>query len=793
MNSRQPSLIRSRLILIGIVALIVIAGAVWVFGPNAPSRSLSPTPTLAPAPQITFTPPPDLGELAKQFPRLEKLLTNPALDSAYKDFLVAYESGGVEAAELLARQRGLLSDDNQIRVTLVLDTEDSTALVTELTDIGVIVRGTYRDLIDIGVPLELIAKTAESDNPGAIFDRITQLEHVIGLQLPTPKPAGAQARRSQPANLLAGFLLQARPHPDLWSPLSNRPLLSIREGRPEVGMRQQPPLSEGVATIGLPAWHATGYTGQGVKIGVLDQGFDGYRDLLGTRLPLSLTVQSFVPGTAVDGTGLTHGTAVAEIIHAAAPDAELYLAHYDGGDVSMGNAVDWLMQQGVSIISHSAGGLAAPMDGTGRDAELADQVAAAGLIWINSAGNAANQHYRGDFADSNGDLIHEFAPDKTTLGFQSDPAGLTQIILNWNDWGKGGVQDLDLFLLDADGNIIASSRNTRDSDRPPVEQILFQFDDSRTYFLTINSVNVSQPLRLDVYIHQTSNLEMADPNGSLATPADARGSLTVGAAYWRTDELEPFSSRGPTADGRIKPDLVGPDGVLSDIFAPDRFFGTSAAAPHITGAAAVVWSAFPSATADEIRQYLTTNAIDLMDPGVDAATGAGRLLLPAPPAAPTITPVPINTPVSNDTPSPVATTAPNEPPPTAPPSIISTPTPPRIATRPRPPVQPPATENGGWIGLIAIGLAAVLAGVAGWRLTRRPDRSAAPSTRSIDAAPAACLHCGRTLPADAVFCAQCGRPVGALQTVTRCAHCGRALRPGAKYCARCGHAASASS
>ena len=291
---------------------------------------------------------------------------------------------------------------------------------------------------------------------------------------------------------------------------------------------------------------------------------------------------------------------------------------------------------------------------------------------------------------------------------------------------------------------------------------------------------------------------MADPSGSLATPGDARGALTVGAAYWRTDELEPFSSRGPTTDGRIKPDLVGPDGVLNDIFAPDRFFGTSAAAPHIAGAAAVVWSAYPSATADEIKLYLTTNTIDLMEPGVDAATGAGRLLLPAPPAAPTITSTPVNTPVSKDTPAsndaPTSTYAPDRPSPTAPPSIISSPTPPRIVivtpigSRPRPPVQSSAPD-GSWIGLIAIGLAAILTGVAGWRFARRPDRPAPRSARSIDAAPLACPHCGRTLPADAVFCAQCGRPVGATHTMTRCAHCGRTLRPGAKHCARCGQAA----
>ncbi len=533
---------------------------------------------------------------------------------------------------------------------------------------------------------------------------------------------------------------------------------------------QAPLLSEGVATINALAWQAAGYTGKGIKIGILDQGFDGYRDLMGVRLPLSITAQSFVPGIAPDATGLTHGTAVAEIIFATAPEAELFLAHYDGGDVSMGNAVEWLMDQGVQIISHSAGGLAAPMDGTGRDAELADRVAAAGLIWVNSAGNAANQHYRGEFTDTTGDLIHEFAPDKTTLGFFSEPAGLTQIILNWDDWADGGTQDLDLFLIDAAGNTIASSRNTRDGNRPPVEQILYQFEDNRTYFLTINGVKVDRPLRLDIYIHQTSNLELADPNGSLATPGDAHGALTVGAAFWRTDELEPFSSRGPTTDGRIKPDLVGPDGVLSDIFAPDRFFGTSAAAPHVTGAAALVWSAYPSATADEIANTLTTNTIDLLDPGVDAATGAGRLLLPSPPAPVTITPTPLNTP------EPTVTTAPDQPSPTPPPTtVFNTPTPRRIVivtpsgSRPRPPVPPPASDNTGWIGLIAIGLAVILSGVAGWRLMRRPDRSTPPAARSINSVSVVCPHCGRTLPADAVFCAQCGRPVGATQTVTKCA------------------------
>jgi len=224
---------------------------------------------------------------------------------------VAYERGGAEAAELLARQRGLLTADNQIRVTLVLDTEDSTALVGELQRLGIVVRGTYKDLIDVGIPLELIVTTAQSEEPGQVFDQITQLEHVINMQLPSPgkpnesNPAqGGMTSATQPTNEVVGFL-----------------------------QPPEPITSEGVKVIGADKWQAAGYTGQGLKIGILDQGFDGYRDLLGRELPSRVSVKSFVPGIEVDQAGVSHGAAVAEVIHDVAPDAELVLAYYDGDQI----------------------------------------------------------------------------------------------------------------------------------------------------------------------------------------------------------------------------------------------------------------------------------------------------------------------------------------------------------------------------------------------------------------------------------------------------------------------------
>jgi subtilisin family serine protease len=107
---------------------------------------------------------------------------------------------------------------------------------------------------------------------------------------------------------------------------------------------------------------------------------------------------------------------------------------------------------------------------------------------------------------------------------------------------------------------------------------------------------------------------------------------------WQNDGLESFSSRGPTIDGRLKPDLTAPDFVSS--FAYGRFggcggqsgfAGTSASSPHAAGAAALVKGANPSFGPDELQQFLVAHAVDLGLPGPDESFGAGRLALGAPP------------------------------------------------------------------------------------------------------------------------------------------------------------------
>jgi len=158
---------------------------------------------------------------------------------------------------------------------------------------------------------------------------------------------------------------------------------------------------------------------------------------------------------------------------------------------------------------------------------------------------------------------------------------------------------------------------------------------------------------LFVYCQNCSALDHVTPEGSLSAPADAASALTVGAVdVLSPDTIEDFSSRGPTEDGRIKPDLVAPDQVSTTTYSPEPFGGTSASAPHVAGAAALVKQANPSFSPQQVKAFLEGRAVDLGSTGKDNDYGSGRLSLGA------VGPVPSPTPTATRTPTPTKTPTP---------------------------------------------------------------------------------------------------------------------------------------
>jgi len=156
--------------------ILAIAGGLYLFLFRKPSSQL----------QLILTPPTSLEELVKEFPELEPILTDARLDSVIKDFLIAYQEGGPDAAYDLAKKRGLLNKNDDLVLTLELDTTDSAPLRDELESHGIIVTAVSGNLMDIVVPMELISKSIESGNPAGLFDEISGLEHVLRIKIPIP-------------------------------------------------------------------------------------------------------------------------------------------------------------------------------------------------------------------------------------------------------------------------------------------------------------------------------------------------------------------------------------------------------------------------------------------------------------------------------------------------------------------------------------------------------------------------------------------------------------------------------
>lgn len=120
--------------------------------------------------------------------------------------------------------------------------------------------------------------------------------------------------------------------------------------------------------------------------------------------------------------------------------------------------------------------------------------------------------------------------------------------------------------------------------------------------------------------------------GSVRSPGDAHKALAIGAVDVTTRVLQCYSGRGPTADGRVKPDLLGPTNVNAASNASDTalqlFTGTSAATPNAAGATALEWEFFNQAAPGFINSVMILTGQNFSFPAFDNNNGAGLISLP---------------------------------------------------------------------------------------------------------------------------------------------------------------------
>jgi len=516
---------------------------------------------------------------------------NPKLEGILGELVDKYWQSKA-LAQGFASQRGITFQDDRVTVILVplIGEEASVIDRAKLLSYEAVIEASSQHFIRVRIPISALEKVA---------------------------------------NNVSGVSYIRLPYKPFPGDVSKETDLIFRKFNSEKTKNNSGIISEGVSVTAASEYHDSGYKGENTKIAVIDTGFINLSVAQANgELPENIVTKDF-SGTGLQATR-NHGTGVGEIVYDMAPQAQLYFIKV-ADEVDLENAKDYCIMQGIDIISHSWIWFNTNFtDGTGFVCDIANDARSYDLLWVNAAGNQARLHYQGFFQDTDGDNFHEFAlsPIDETNALEIGERCWARIFLTWDDWPVTN-QDYDLYLFDSNGNIIAQSENLQTGTQPPTEEIYIPWL-TKTYYIAIRKVSTTydSELKLHVFTNPSSRFQYYTLAHSVVSPADATGAIAAGAIDWKNWETGPqkdYSSQGPTNDGRVKPDVCGPVEVSNFTFG--IIGGTSAATPHVAGAAALILSKYPDCTASQLQATLESWAVDMGVSGEDNIYGSGRLRL----------------------------------------------------------------------------------------------------------------------------------------------------------------------
>ncbi|MFB4163314.1 S8 family serine peptidase [Alteribacillus sp. JSM 102045] len=400
-------------------------------------------------------------------------------------------------------------------------------------------------------------------------------------------------------------------------------------------------------------------TGKGIKVGIIDTGIDynhpdlhrnykgGYDFVDKDDNPLE--------GKDKEGKETMHGTHVAGIIGAngtvrgVAPEADLYMyrALGPGGQGSTEQilaAIDKAIEDEVDILNLSLG---SPINGPDwPTSEALDKAAEAGIVAVTSSGNSGPAMWSvgspgtADKAISVGASIPPLRMPKITLFNQPELSISIQPIQGTAPWqfrrdlplvdgGLGMKEDLKSIkgkavLIERGG--IPLIRKIVNARKAGADAVLIYNNVAGSFAAGTEEI---QPVPA-----VTITREHGEQLRNAIEEKDKKSSSAVLRTVLEeeTDHMAFFSSRGPvTRSWKIKPDVVAP-GVDIDSTVPHGYLalnGTSMAAPHIAGAAALLKQARPEWSPEQIKAALMNTAVALKDDSDNDyppfVQGAGRV------------------------------------------------------------------------------------------------------------------------------------------------------------------------
>ncbi|KXZ39276.1 Serine protease, subtilisin family [Alkalithermobacter thermoalcaliphilus JW-YL-7 = DSM 7308] len=209
-------------------------------------------------------------------------------------------------------------------------------------------------------------------------------------------------------------------------------------------------------------------------------------------------------------------------------------------------------------------------------------------------------------------MIWARKPDKVSVSMVSPTGEFVEKIP-----AKLGEEEFVRFILE-DTSALVRYRYPEELTGDTLIEIHFDDIKPGNWIVRLHGDNIVDG-RYNVYLPNKSLLSeqtrllRADPLGTIVTPATAESVITVGAYNHIDNSLYRASSRGPTRDDKIKPDLVAP-GVNITSTIPGgygTFTGTSVAAAHVAGAVALLleWGILnnndPTMYIQKVKTYLT--------------------------------------------------------------------------------------------------------------------------------------------------------------------------------------------
>ena len=410
----------------------------------------------------------------------------------------------------------------------------------------------------------------------------------------------------------------------LLGPLSRHPDVWLVYPIPQPSRDEQSSSNSGWVPTNAPSIHGAGLwqnntpavDGTGVKVGIIDSGFDGIQELLRSKgITATPTVncvfdddpnndEEFFCEPGLHGERHNaHGAHVAEALLSIAPNVDLYLARI-GDFRTAETATEWLITEladPVDVINASLGydfdsGTAGVPD---NDASVLASIATAvagGAVWVNSAGNRAQWKnvFHVDVPNAPNEYSSQWDNDWLQMddGIDFVPVKLEQsnadvkFRLRWGDEDPNDPPRLHLFACDNNGcasHIIIGEDLASGTTVKRAEWLSSVGAKTFAYVRVCRDPNGGYPSWVQIGASPHTKFEtVSDKYRTINGIAESRSTalLAVGAASAAMNSsdvsytLEPFSLLGPTAAGITKPDVVGVDRHPSTILATQVAEGT---------------------------------------------------------------------------------------------------------------------------------------------------------------------------------------------------------------------------